>query len=157
NAIALAKTNAALNGVRINCVHADAFSYMRDMLRNGRTFDVVILDPPKLIHNRREIEEGTKKHFDLNRLALQMVAPGGLLLTCSGSGRRSHEDLMRLAGNAGRYASVPSESAGDARNNAGRRLQILARTGASADHPVAVDCPETEYLQAIWARVHEAS
>ncbi len=70
-----ARQNAALNNVRVKFSQADAFAYMRDMLRLGRQYDVVVLDPPKLIRSRAEIEEGTKKHFDLNRLAMQLVRP----------------------------------------------------------------------------------
>ena len=82
----LAKENANLNQVRAKFVQADAFAYMREMLSNGRQYDVVILDPPKLIRTRTEIEEGTKKHFALNRLAMRLVKPGGLLLTCTCAG-----------------------------------------------------------------------
>ena len=79
----LARENARLNQVRVNFVQSDAFAYMRDMLRNGRQYDVVVLDPPKLIRTRDELEDGRRKHFDLNRLAMQLVRPGGLLLSCT--------------------------------------------------------------------------
>ncbi|HTN75151.1 MAG TPA: class I SAM-dependent rRNA methyltransferase, partial [Pirellulaceae bacterium] len=69
----LARENANLNQVRVKFVQSDAFTYMRDMLQNGRKFDVVVLDPPKLIRSRAELDEGTRKHFDLNRLAMQLV------------------------------------------------------------------------------------
>src|SRR5207237_6052362 len=85
-AIAIARDNARLNQQKINFVHADVFGYMRDMIANGRTFDVVVLDPPKLIRNRRELDEGTRAHLDLNRLALQLVSDGGVFLTCTCSG-----------------------------------------------------------------------
>lgn len=151
-AIALAKENARLNQAKINFVHADVFGYMRDMLANGRQYDVVVLDPPKLIRNRRELEEGTRKHFDLNRLALKLVAPGGLLLTCTCSGLLSEEEFLRLIHQGARQAGETGDTDRSQRT-AGRTLQILARTGAAADHPVAPDCPETEYLKAVWARV----
>jgi 23S rRNA (cytosine1962-C5)-methyltransferase len=151
-AIALARENARLNQVRPTFVHADVFGYMRDMLQNGRQYDVVILDPPKLIRNRGEIEEGTRKHLDLNRLALQLVAPGGLLLTCTCSGLLPEEEFLSLIHNAARQ-SVGKGQGGDPSRPAGRTLQILAKTGAAADHPVAPDCPETEYLKAVWVRV----
>lgn len=149
-AIALAKENARLNSVRVNFTHADAFGYMRDMLQNGRQFGVVVLDPPKLIRNRREIDEGTRKHLDLNRLALQLVAPGGLLLTCTCSGLLAEAEFLRLLHQAARQAG--SQPGGGA-NSSSRTLQLLARTGAAADHPVSLDCPETEYLKAAWLRV----
>lgn len=142
SALGLAKENADLNQLRIQFVQSDAFGYMRDMLRNGRQYDVVVLDPPKLIRTRGQLEEGTQKHFDLNRLALRLVRPGGLLLTCSCSGLLSEESFLRLL-----YAAA--RQAGDS----GREVQLLAKTGAAPDHPVAPNCPETEYLRAIWLRV----
>jgi 23S rRNA (cytosine1962-C5)-methyltransferase len=144
-AIALAKDNARLNQVRVNFVHADAFGYMRDMLTNGRQYDIVVLDPPKLIRNRREIEEGTRTHFDLNRLAVQLVVPGGLLVTCTCSGLLSEVDFLKLVHNAAQRTGGAFPE--------GRSLRILSRTGAAPDHPVAPECPETEYLKVVWARV----
>ena len=78
----LARENANLNQVRIRFVQADAFTYMREMIAQGRQYDVVVLDPPKLVRRRAELEEGTRKHFDLNRLAMRLVRPGGLMLSC---------------------------------------------------------------------------
>ncbi|MGQ0634460.1 MAG: class I SAM-dependent rRNA methyltransferase [Planctomycetaceae bacterium] len=153
SAIALAKENARLNQVPVNFVHADAFGYMRDMFRNSRQYEVVVLDPPKLIQNRREIDEGTRKHFDLNRLAMALVAPGGLLLTCSCSGLLAEDEFVRLVVNAARHSGRPTDDGTAVRGTSGRSIQLLARTGAAADHPVAGDCAETEYLKAIWARI----
>jgi 23S rRNA (cytosine1962-C5)-methyltransferase len=147
----LAQENANLNQVRVQFAQSDAFAYMRDMLRNGRKFDVVVLDPPKLINSREEIEEGTRKHFDLNRLAMQLVSPGGLLLTCTCAGLLPEEEFMRLLYSASRQAGPPLED-GSGRHQA-RDMQILGRSGAAADHPVAPNCPETEYLNAAWIRL----
>ena len=157
-AIAIARDNARLNQQKINFVHADAFGYMRDMVSNGRTFDVVVLDPPKLIRNRRELEEGTRTHLDLNRLAVQLVADGGLFLSCTCSGLLEEAEFLRLLQTAARQAGKPvrSEGVGSAASVPSvpsRSLQILAKTGAAPDHPVAADCPETEYLKAVWMRV----
>ena len=147
-AVALARDNANLNQAQVRFVHADAFSYMRDMLHNGRQWDVVVLDPPKLIRSRRELEEGTRKHLDLNRLAMQLVRPGGLLLSCSCSGLLGEVEFMKLLRTAAWQAGSPAEATA-----AGRSLQVLAKSGAAADHPVAGQCPETEYLHAVWMRV----
>jgi 23S rRNA (cytosine1962-C5)-methyltransferase len=147
----IAKDNANLNQVRVHYVHADAYAYMRDMIRNGRKYEVVILDPPKLIRNRLELEAGIRAHFDLNRLAMQLVEPGGLLLTCSCSGLLDEPTFLRLLHSAAQKA-VPQGSEIDL-SRPGRTLQILAKTGASADHPVTATCPETEYLRAMWLRV----
>ncbi|HLJ10399.1 MAG TPA: class I SAM-dependent rRNA methyltransferase [Planctomycetaceae bacterium] len=151
--IDLARANARLNQQKVHFVHADAFGYMRDMIANGRTFDVVVLDPPKLIRNRRELEEGTKAHLDLNRLAMQLVADGGLLLSCSCSGLLDWAEFLRLLTAAARQAGQPGGSDGQTRRAPARTLQILDKTGASPDHPVAADCPETEYLKCVWMRV----
>ena len=153
--LALAKENANLNQVRVKFVQADAFAYMRDMLAGGRRFDVVILDPPKLIRSRAELEEGTRKHFDLNRLAMRLVAPGGLMLTCTCAGLLTHDEFLRLIYASARQAGEQISPATDEQyaRHAPRHVQILAKTGAAADHPVATNCPETQYLQAVLMRV----
>lgn len=137
-AIKTARTNAKLNQKQIRFVHGDAFPYLRDMQRNDRTFDVVILDPPKFIRSRDEAEEGRQKYFDLNRLAMQIVSPGGWLVTCTCSGLLPARDFQQTVS-----AAVPGN----------RRARILNRTGAAADHPVAANCLETEYLQALWLKL----
>lgn len=148
----LAKENAALNQCRVNFVQADAFAYMRDMVQNGRQYDVVILDPPKLIRSRMEIEQGTRTHFDMNRLAMQLVKPGGLLLSCTCAGLLPWEDFLKLLHSASRQAGPPFEKKGEF-HTAYRQLQILAKTGAGGDHPIAANCPESEYLKTVWMRV----
>ena len=149
--LALAKENANLNQVRAKFVQADAFAYMREMINNGRQYDVVVLDPPKLIRTRQEIEEGTKKHFALNRLAMRLVKPGGLLLSCSCAGLLPEQEFMNLLVSAAKQggAELPNSTA-EAPRYESRTLQILAKTGASADHPVISNCLETEYLKAVW-------
>lgn len=145
-----AKQNAALNNVRVKFTQADAFAYMRDMLRAGKLFDVLVLDPPKLIRNRAELEEGTRKHFDLNRLAMQLVRPGGLMLTCTCAGLLPDAEFTRLVRSAARTAFLPSELNPQAVQ---RRVQILARSGAALCHPISTNCPEGEYLKALWLRL----
>ena len=152
-AIAIARDNARNNQQKIDFVHADAFGYMRDMIANGRTFDVVVLDPPKLIRNRREIEEGTRAHLDLNRLAVQLVADGGIFLSCSCSGLLSESEFLQLLRTAAHQAGKPATSAKNSVGKFNYALQILNRTGAAPDHPISADCPETEYLKGVWMRV----
>ena len=136
--VQLARENANINQVKINFVQAEVFGYMRDMLRNNRRFDVVVLDPPKLIRSRAEVEEGRHKYFDLNRLAMQLVNPGGILLTCSCSGLLDMPEFTKIV---------------NAAPEVGRRGQILAKGGAAPDHPISTNCPETEYLKTIWLRL----
>src|SRR4029453_1155567 len=107
---------------------------------------------------RRDLEEGMKTHLDLNRLALQLVADRGLFLSCCCSGLLEEAEFLRLLHTAARQAGKPSTRGGQAHDSPSRKVQILAKTGAAPDHPVASDCPETEYLKAIWMRVlHEQS
>ena len=138
-AVALARENGNANRSGSSVVHADAFGYMRQMALNGRTYGVVVLDPPKLIPDRDDISAGKRKYFDLNVLGMSLVEPGGLLLTCSCSGLLPAEEFLVLLRAAARKA--------------GRSVQLLAVTGAAADHPVALDALEGAYLKAAWLRV----
>jgi 23S rRNA (cytosine1962-C5)-methyltransferase len=140
-AIALARENANANQARPNLVHADAFGYMRQMAVNERSFDVIVLDPPKLIPGRLDIAQGKRKYFDLNVLAMNIVEPGGLLLTCSCSGLLSPEEFLILLRAAARKA--------------GRLVQVLAVSGAAPDHPVGLEALEGAYLKAVLLRVGE--
>ncbi len=149
----LARENANLNQVRINFVQADAFAYVRDMLRNGRQYDVVVLDPPKLIRTRDEFDEGRRKYFDLNRVAMQLVRPGGLFLSCACSGLLEPTEFLKLLHSASRQAGPELDPGAPKSRHAARDLQILEKTGAGPDHPVASNCPEGEYLQAVWMRL----
>jgi 23S rRNA (cytosine1962-C5)-methyltransferase len=134
-----ARTNANLNQVRATLVKADAFTYMRQMKDNDRTFDVVVLDPPKLVFSRSDTEKGRHKYSDFNRLAATLVKPGGLLLTCSCSGLVQRDEFDEIVISAIRHA--------------GRQTQIIDATAAAPDHPVSVRCPESAYLKALWLRV----
>ncbi|MEN9554171.1 MAG: Ribosomal large subunit methyltransferase [Planctomycetota bacterium] len=144
----VARENANLNQARVRFVQADIFSYMREMIRNQRQFDVVILDPPKLIRSRTEIEDGTKKHYAMNRLAMRLVKPGGLLLSCSCAGLLPEPEFVQLLSAAARSSGEDIEAMGG--TSGPRSFQIIAKTGAAADHPILSGCPETEYLKAVW-------
>lgn len=138
-AIAQAKHNANLNQTRVNFVHADTFTFARQMQANGAQYDVVVLDPPKLINGRDDYEDGIAKYHDLNKVALPLVRRGGLFVTFSCSGLLKTEEfeatVIRVA------------------HRLGKRLQILDRTGPGADHPVISNYPEGRYLKALWAIV----
>jgi len=140
-AIAQARRNANLNQARLNLVHADAFAYARQMLQNGESWDLVILDPPKFIFTRDAHGnwEGRQKYEDLNQLSVGLVRPGGVLVTCSCSGLLSLEDFEQHVIKAA--------------HRLGRRLQFLDRTGPGPDHPVYSNCLEGRYLKVLWARV----
>jgi 23S rRNA (cytosine1962-C5)-methyltransferase len=147
--LAMAKKNADMNQTRVRFVQSDAFAFMRDMLRIGRQYDVVVLDPPKLIRSRNELEEGTKKHFDLNKLAIQLVKPGGILLTCSCAGLLDEVSFQSIVRSAAKATGFDEEG----KPNPPRTLQFLHSSGAAPDHPVVAHCPETGYLKSLWARV----
>ncbi len=140
-AVALARENGNANQVRLEVIHADAFGYLRQMGLNRKTFGVIVLDPPKLIPDREEIAPGKRKYFDLNVMAMKLVEPGGLLLTCSCSGLLDAPEFLSLLRAAAR--------------NVERHVQLLSLAGAAADHPVALDAPEGAYLKAAWLRVGE--
>ena len=140
-AIAQARRNANLNQARLKFVHADAFAYARQMQTNGEKWDVVVLDPPKFIFTRDEHGnwEGRQKYEDLNLLAISLVKPGGIFVTCSCSGLLSLEDFENHVIRAA--------------HRQGRRLQFLDRTGPGPDHPVYSNSLESRYLKVLWSRV----
>jgi 23S rRNA (cytosine1962-C5)-methyltransferase len=138
-AVAQARRNANLNQARVNWVHADAFSWARQMLQNGEKWDALVLDPPKLVFTRDDVSDGRQKYQDLNGLAMQLARPGALFVTCSCSGLVSEEEFEQLVIRAA--------------HRHGRRLQFLDRTGAGPDHPVLSNCLESRYLKVFWARV----
>lgn len=138
-ALALAKQNANLNQAKVRFVQGDLFTWLRDILPSGQRFDVVVLDPAKQTRDREEIDYALKRYFDMNKLALQAVAPGGVFLTCSCTGLVSEEMFL--------------ETLRRSAWQAGRTLQILKVSGAGADHPFQVHVPEGRYLKAVFCRV----
>lgn len=137
-AIAQARKNADLNQARVDWIHGDTFTWGRQMQQNGRLWNAVVLDPPKLVFSRDadEGQLGRNKYYDMNAVALSLLQRGGLFVTCSCSGLldvAEFEDIVMRAAH---------------RNK--RRLQIIDRTGAGADHPVMSNCPEGRYLKVLW-------
>lgn len=137
--ITLAKQNANLNQAKIRFVQGDLFTWLRDTLPSGQRFDVVVLDPAKQTRDREEIDYALKRYFDMNKLGLQAVAPGGIFLTCSCTGLISEEMFL--------------ETLRRSAWQVGRTLQILRVAGAGADHPFLVHVPEGRYLKAVFCRV----
>jgi 23S rRNA (cytosine1962-C5)-methyltransferase len=138
-AIELARQNANLNQGRIRFVQADLFAWLRDILPSGQRFDIVTLDPSKQTRDREALDYALKRYLDMNRLALQAVAPGGLFVTCSCTGLVSEADFLEMLRRAAWQA--------------GRILQILQISGAGADHPFLIHVPEGRYLKVVFARV----
>jgi 23S rRNA (cytosine1962-C5)-methyltransferase len=123
--------NAAQNKLRVSTVHGDAFDLLREAEPGAH--DLIVLDPPKWVHHKDELEAGMQRYFDLNRLGLEKVTRGGLVLTCSCSGSVSEGDFLRMLRDAAAAAH--------------RDVRVLHLRGAGADHPVALECPETRYLK----------
>lgn len=138
-AIALAKQNANLNQARVTFTQADIFAWLRDVLPTGNRFDVVVLDPAKMTRDRESIDLALKKYTDMNRLALQAVAPGGIFLTCSCTGLISEEMFL--------------ETLRRSAWQAGRTVQFIKIAGAGGDHPFLAHVQEGRYLKAVFCRV----
>ena len=120
--LAIAKGNAKLNNVRhVKFVQADIFPWLRDAGNRGDLFDVVILDPAKMTRDREQVIPALKKYLDMNKLALGVVKPGGLLATFSCTGLVSEDEFLGMLRRAAFYA--------------GRTVQVLKVSGAGADHP----------------------
>lgn len=137
--IDIAKGNAKLNDVRPRFVQADIFPWLRDASNRGEQFDVVILDPAKMTRDREQVIPALKKYLDMNKLALGVVAPGGLFATFSCTGLVSEEQFLDMLRRAAYFG--------------GRTVQVLKVSGAGADHPFLAQAPESRYLKAVFCRV----
>jgi 23S rRNA (cytosine1962-C5)-methyltransferase len=135
----VAEKNARLNDAKVKFVQADLFHYLRDAQQRGELFDVVILDPAKLTRDRDQVIAALKKYNDMNKLAMQVIKPGGVLLTCSCTGLVSEEEFLDMIRRAAFYA--------------GRTVQVLKVAGAGADHPFMAHVKESRYLKAVFCRV----
>jgi 23S rRNA (cytosine1962-C5)-methyltransferase len=141
-ALTMARANAERNELAesIRFEKSDAFKALENLREAGERFDVIILDPPKLARHSRGVPEALRGYHSLNRLAIEVLADDGILVTCSCTGyveRAMFENML-------------AEAALSAR----RRLQILEVRGASADHPTSVACAETDYLKCYIGRVY---
>ena len=103
-ALAVARKNVNLNQTRLNLVHGDAFAYLRQMIANGRQYDCVVCDPPKFAVSRADVDTAMIKYRDLNSLAVQVVRPGGVFLTCSCSGLVSRQMFTDAVRQGSRHA-----------------------------------------------------
>ena len=115
------------------------FRVLRQYRAEERTFDVIILDPPKFAHSQGQIERATRGYKDINLIAMQLLRPGGILATFSCSG------LV----DAALFQKVIFGAALDAH----RDVQIIERLTQSPDHPVLLSFPEGEYLKGLICRV----
>jgi 23S rRNA (cytosine1962-C5)-methyltransferase len=138
-ALAAARRNGELNGVEIGeLVEGDAFTVLRGLRDRARQYDLVLLDPPKLATNERQLDKASRAYKDLNLLALKLLASGGLLLTWSCSGAMTMELFQKVVAGAALDAK--------------RDVRIIGRLHQSSDHPVPLTFPEAEYLKGLVLR-----
>jgi len=135
-ALLLAETNARANEVNIgDLVEADAFTELRSLRDRRASFDLIVLDPPKLANNPNQVDRATRAYKDLNLLALKLLRPGGLLFTYSCSGAVSSDLFQKVVAGAA--------------VDANREAHIVRRLGQPADHPIPLHFPEAEYLKGL--------
>ena len=141
DALALARRNETLTdatGTVMRYEEADVFKFLRACRDAGRTYDLIVLDPPKFASTKGQLIRAARGYKDINLLAMKLLRPNGTLATFSCSG----------AMDAPFFDRILSEAAEDA----GREFQIVARTRAGADHPVALAFPEGAYLKGVVLR-----
>ena len=134
----VARENVAANAVdpsRMEFVEADVFSHLRKLRDSGAHFDLAVLDPPKFAPTAAQAKNAARAYKDINLLALKLLRPGGLLATFSCSG----------GVDAALFQSIVAGAALDA----GVDAKIVERFTAAADHPVALEFPEGEYLKGL--------
>jgi 23S rRNA (cytosine1962-C5)-methyltransferase len=116
-------------------VRSDVFEYLRHAADEGDEYDVVILDPPALARNKRTLDRAERAYRDMNRLALQIVRKGGLLVACSCTARIDEGWFVRIV----RDAAVQAR----------RTIRLLEMRGQPTDHPVSPGLPEARYLKCL--------
>jgi 23S rRNA (cytosine1962-C5)-methyltransferase len=137
-ALARAEAHVRLNGfeaARHQALDADVNETLRRLIKEGRSFDAIVLDPPKFAPTAAHAERASRAYKDINRLAFKLLAPGGLLLTFSCSGGIGAELFHKIVAGAGLDAGVDG--------------MILSRLEAAPDHPMTICFPEGEYLKGL--------
>lgn len=137
-ALDYARENAERNGVAVQTRLGDALEVLASLAADGNTYDVVIVDPPALIKRRKDVGAGQSHYERLNRLAFNVLAPDGILISCSCSHHLEPAMLQRAILGAAK--------------DSGRRAQILEKHAHAPDHPIHPAMPETEYLKAFFVR-----
>jgi 23S rRNA (cytosine1962-C5)-methyltransferase len=120
-------------------VQGDAFHVLREYRDSDRKFDVVILDPPKFAHSRRDVQSAARGYKDLNWLAFRILRPGGLLFTFSCSGLVDADLFQKIVFSAA--------------SDAGRDGRILYYLSQAPDHPILLTFPESAYLKGLLIQV----
>ncbi len=141
DALTRARQNVAQNGIddaRCEWRDADVFAELRKIRDGAKSFDMIVLDPPKFAPTARHIDKAARAYKDINLLALKLLRPGGLLATFSCSGGVTADLFQKIVAGAAL--------------DAGADAAIIGRFSASADHPVALEFPEGDYLKGLLVR-----
>lgn len=141
-ALDIARQNVELNGLdlaRAEFLRDDVFQLLRRYRDEGKTFDLIVMDPPKFVENKSQLAGACRGYKDINMLALQLLRPGGVLLTFSCSGLMPTDLFQKILA--------------DAAVDAGRDIQFIEQYRQAADHPVIASYPEGLYLKGFACRV----
>ena len=136
DAIQLGKKNISINNLpseKVDWINGDVFYVLRSFRDARRTFDLIILDPPKFAQTASQLEKASRGYKDINLLALKLLRPGGILATFSCSGGISEDLFQKIVAGAALDAKVDA--------------QILERLHQAPDHPTALNFPEGAYLK----------
>ncbi|HEY5976175.1 MAG TPA: class I SAM-dependent rRNA methyltransferase [Geobacteraceae bacterium] len=133
----LVSDNTELNRVaeRVSVEQVDVFDRLRSLRGEGRRFDTIILDPPAFVKSRKTLREAEKGYLTINRRALELLRPGGCLVTCTCSYHLGREEFRGIIARAAQQA--------------GRTVRLRSVNGQAPDHPVLLAVPETEYLKCL--------
>jgi 23S rRNA (cytosine1962-C5)-methyltransferase len=134
-ALEMAEKNAALNGRELEWIEANAFDLLREYAASGRRYDTIVLDPPAFAKTKRDLEKALGGYKELNLRAMKMLRPGGILVTCSCSFHVGAQDFLKVVA--------------DAASDAHKSLRVVENRGASKDHPILLNVPETSYLKCL--------
>ncbi|WP_370547557.1 23S rRNA (cytosine(1962)-C(5))-methyltransferase RlmI [Edwardsiella tarda] len=141
-ALDIARQNVELNGLdlaRAEFLRDDVFQLLRRYRDEGKTFDLIVMDPPKFVENKSQLAGACRGYKDINMLALQLLRSGGVLLTFSCSGLMPTDLFQKILA--------------DAAVDAGRDIQFIEQYRQAADHPVIASYPEGLYLKGFACRV----
>ena len=139
--LSLGQKNQALNALpekKLEWINADVFQVLRSFRDQRRSFDMIILDPPKFAPTVAHIERAARGYKDINLLSFKLLRPGGLLFTFSCSGGVSPELFQKIIA--------------DAALDAGVEAQILEHLHQDLDHPISLSFPEGQYLKGLIVR-----
>lgn len=141
-AVNYANKNAELNLVQgqFTAVKASALDFLTDMRKDKQRFDVVVLDPPAFIKNKKHFKQGLAAYRHINQLAIELLEEDGILISCSCSHHLPRTELIRQV----QLAALKQ----------GKQTQVLQHGYQSSDHPIHAAIPETEYLKVVVFRIY---